>query len=143
MRSDHLWLASPFCRWVLPRCTDSLFISTSLLVDCLQPDSQCVHSGVQLTAAPWTVAPARLLCPWNFLGKNTGVGCHFLLQGRFLTLRQKEALSSGSPALTGRFFTTVPPGKPLGWIFIAAVHSQVFHSFCCNGKWDCFLNISF
>ena len=22
----------------------------------------------------------RLLCPWNSLGKNTGVGCHFLLQ---------------------------------------------------------------
>ena len=27
----------------------------------------------------------RLLCPWNFPGKNTGVGCHFLLQGIFLT----------------------------------------------------------
>ena len=24
---------------------------------------------------------ARLLCPWSSLGKNTGVGCHFLLQG--------------------------------------------------------------
>ena len=29
--------------------------------------------------------PTRLLCPWNFLGKNTGVGCHFPLQGIFLT----------------------------------------------------------
>ena len=27
----------------------------------------------------------RLLCPWDFLGKGTGVGCHFLLQGIFLT----------------------------------------------------------
>ena len=25
------------------------------------------------------------LCPWDFPGKNTGVGCHFLLQGIFLT----------------------------------------------------------
>ena len=25
--------------------------------------------------------PARLLCPWDFPGKNTGVGCHFFLQG--------------------------------------------------------------
>ena len=25
--------------------------------------------------------PARLLCPWDFPGKNSGVGCHFLLQG--------------------------------------------------------------
>ena len=29
--------------------------------------------------------PARLLCPWTFPGKNTRVGCHFLLQGTFLT----------------------------------------------------------
>ena len=29
--------------------------------------------------------PARLLCPWDFSGKNTGVGSHFLLQGIFLT----------------------------------------------------------
>ena len=29
--------------------------------------------------------PHRLLCPWAFPGKNTGVGCHFLLQGIFLT----------------------------------------------------------
>ena len=32
----------------------------------------------------WTAA-ARLLCPWDFPGKNTAVGCHFLLQGIFLT----------------------------------------------------------
>ena len=29
--------------------------------------------------------PARLLCPWNTPGKNTGVGSHSLLQGIFLT----------------------------------------------------------
>ena len=26
------------------------------------------------------------LCPWNFPGKNTGVGCHFHFQGIFPTL---------------------------------------------------------
>ena len=25
--------------------------------------------------------PSRFLCPWNFPGKNNGVGCHFPLQG--------------------------------------------------------------
>ena len=35
-------------------------------------------------AIPWTVTP-RLLCPLDFPGKNTGVGCHFLLQGILLT----------------------------------------------------------
>ena len=28
---------------------------------------------------------ARLLCPWDSPGKNTGVGCRFLLQGIFLS----------------------------------------------------------
>ena len=31
--------------------------------------------------SPWTV-DTRLLCPWDFPGKNTGVGCHFLLYWR-------------------------------------------------------------
>ena len=35
-------------------------------------------SRVQLCATLWTAAP-RLLCPQDSLGKNTGVGCHFLL----------------------------------------------------------------
>ena len=34
---------------------------------------------------PHGLYPTRLLHPWNFLGKSTGVGCHFLLQGIFLT----------------------------------------------------------
>ena len=29
--------------------------------------------------------PTRLFCPWNFLVKNTEMGCYFLLQGIFLT----------------------------------------------------------
>ena len=27
---------------------------------------------------PTDCKPTRLLCPWDSLGKNTGVGCHFL-----------------------------------------------------------------
>ena len=37
---------------------------------------------VQLIASLWTVA-ARVLCQWNYPGKNIGVGCHTLLQGIF------------------------------------------------------------
>ena len=35
-------------------------------------------------ATPWTIAH-QALCPWDFPGKNNGVGYHFLLQGIFLT----------------------------------------------------------
>ena len=34
-------------------------------------------SHVPLFATPWTAA-YRLFHPWDFPGKNTGVGCHFL-----------------------------------------------------------------
>ena len=34
---------------------------------------------------PHGLKPTRLLCPGDSLSKNTGVGCHFLLQGVFLT----------------------------------------------------------
>ena len=33
-----------------------------------------------LTVRPHRRQPTRLPCPWDSQGKNTGVGCHFLLQ---------------------------------------------------------------
>ena len=42
-------------------------------------------SHAQLFATPWTVACTKLLHPWDFPGKSTGVGCHFVLQGIFST----------------------------------------------------------
>ena len=41
-----------------------------------------VLSPVRFCVTPWTEA-ARLLYPWDSKGKNTGVGCRFLLQGIF------------------------------------------------------------
>ena len=41
-------------------------------------------SVVSDSVTPWT-EPARLLCPWDSPGRNTGVCCHVLLQGIFLT----------------------------------------------------------
>ena len=41
-------------------------------------------SGVWLFV-PHGLQRARLHCPWNSLGKNSGVGCHALLQGIFST----------------------------------------------------------
>ena len=47
-------------------------------------DTLC-HSTPLDTPLPWTQKPARLLCPGDSSGKNTGVGCHALFQGIFLT----------------------------------------------------------
>ena len=51
------------------------------------------RSVVSDSLRPRGLQPARLLCPWDFPGKNTGVGCHPLLQGIFPTQR----LSPGLP----------------------------------------------
>ena len=58
-----------------------------------------------------SAAPARLLCPWDSLGKNTG-GLSFPAPRDLLDPRI-ESSPPASPVLVGRFFTTEPPGKPI------------------------------
>ena len=50
------------------------------------------HSVVSDSLQPHGLQPTRLLCPWNFPGKNIGVGCHSLLQGIFLIQRSNLGL---------------------------------------------------
>ena len=50
------------------------------------------HSVVSDSETPWTVAHQAPLCLWDFPGENTGVGCHFLLQGIFLTQKSNHGL---------------------------------------------------
>ena len=40
----------------------------------------CVTSVMSDSVQPHGLQPTRLLPPWDSPGKNTGVGCHFLLQ---------------------------------------------------------------
>ena len=64
--------------------------------------------GIQLLQ-PHGLQPSRLLCPWDFPGKNTGVGCHFLLQGTVLTQGSNLCFlhwQAGS-------FASEPPKKPI------------------------------
>ena len=72
------------------------FSNPSLLRHPVQPEAQ-----TPISTEPWkrllsalrhsalrtslTFQPARVICPWDSSGKNTGVGCHALLQGIFLT----------------------------------------------------------
>ena len=64
--------------WSLAWRTLSITFNSSPL--CVLCHISCVH----LFATPWIIAHQTPLS-WNFPGKNTGVGYHFLLQGIFLT----------------------------------------------------------
>ena len=61
---------------------------------------------------PYRLQPTKLLYPWDSSGKNTGVGCHALLQGIFPTQESNLHLLCllhplMSPASAGGFFTTI------------------------------------
>ena len=58
------------------------------------------HSVVSDCLRPFGLYPARLLCPWGFSGKNTGMGCHFLPPGD-LPDPGIEPASPMSPVLQG------------------------------------------
>ena len=58
---------------------------------------------------PHGLQPARLLCPWGFPSKNTGVGCHFLLQGIFPT----QGSNPGLPHCRQTLYHLSHQGSPL------------------------------
>ena len=60
---------------------------------------------------PCRPEPTRLLCPWDFPGREYWSGLPLPLP-RDLLFPGIEPASLASPALAGEFFTTVPPGKP-------------------------------
>ena len=67
------------------------------LLDLLQPSVR--HSVVCDSFQVHGLQSARLLCSWNSPGKNTGVSCHFLLQGIFLTQGSNLGLCIGERTL--------------------------------------------
>ena len=57
---------------------------------------------------PHGLQPARLLCPWNFPGKNPGVGSQFPFPGHL----PDSGIEPRSPALQANSLPSEPPGKP-------------------------------
>ena len=66
------------------------------------------HSVVSHSLQPYELQPTRLRCLWDCPGKNTGVGCHFLLQRIFLTQGSNLHL----PHWQVDSLPSEPPGKP-------------------------------
>ena len=75
-----LWAEQEYC---------SLNLSVRLLLcTCMCSQSLIMSDSLQ----PHVLQPIKLLCPWDFPGKDAGVGYHTLLQGIFLTLGSNPCL---------------------------------------------------
>ena len=57
-----------------------------------------VTSVVSDSVQPHRQQPTRLLCPWDSPGKNTGVGCHFLLQ--CMKVKSESEVPQSCPTLS-------------------------------------------
>ena len=86
----------------MKRCSTSLIIAANSLQSC--PTDY---------VRPHRWKPMRLTCPWDSPGKNTGVGCHFLLQ--CMKVSESEVAQS-CPTLC-EFMDCSPPCSSIHGIF--------------------------
>ena len=70
--------------------------------------------------------PTRLSRPWDSPGKNTGVGCHFLL--RCMKVKSKSEVTQSCPTLSNPMDCS-PPGPSIHGIFQARVLGWVAIAF--------------
>ena len=101
---SHRWYCIPWRHhllWVPPALVNLMLISVMCCVGCAWSLSR-----VQLFVTPWT----DRLCPWGFFRqKNTGVGCHTLLQEIFST----QGLNPGLPHCRWILYHLNHQGSPI------------------------------
>ena len=77
--------------------------------------------------------PTRLPCPWDSPGKNTGVGCHFLLQR--MKVKSESEVAQSCPTLSDPMDCSLP-GSSMHGIFQARVleWGAIAFSVCFSSK---------
>ena len=76
------------------------------------------RSVVSDSVWPHRGQPTRLPCPWDSPGKNTGVGCHFLLQ--CMKVKSESEVAQSCPTLSDPMDCSLP-GSSIHGIFQARV----------------------
>ena len=77
---------------------------------------------------PHGLEPAKLLCPWDFPDRNTGLGCHFVLQGIFPT-RESNLIFLWLLHSQADSLSSEPPGKFLNVLQFSSV-AQLCPTLC-------------
>ena len=116
--NNSLLLTSNSTRSQYSACNKNSMLLLLLLLSCF--------SRVQLCATPQMAKPTRLRRPWDSPGKNTGVGCHFLLQCMKVKSESEDAQSC--PTLRDPMDCSLP-GSSIHGIFQARVLEWVATAF--------------
>ena len=93
-------------------------------MDCSLPGSSAAAAAAKSASVisdsvrPHRWQPTRLPRPWDSLGKNTGVGCHFLLQ--CMKVKSESEVARSCPTLSDPMDCS-PPGSSVYGIFQARV----------------------
>ena len=91
-----------------------------------------VTSVVSDSVRPHRWQATRLPRPWDSPGKNTGVGCHFLLQG--MKVKRESEVAQSCPTPSDPMDCSLP-GSSVHGIFQARILEWVAISFSSAWKW--------
>ena len=94
----------------------------------------CVTSVVADSVRPHRWEPTRLPRPWDSPGKNTGVGCHFLLQWR--KVKSEREVAQSCPTFSDPMDCS-PPGSSVHGILQARVlewGAIAFSNYMCTSN---------
>ena len=106
------WFPPPYCSVYVRSVTQSC-LALCVPMDCSTPGSYCL---------------------WKFSGRNTGVGCRFLLQGIFLTQGSNLSLLYCRQTL----YRLCHKGSPN---LSVVVDLQRCANLCCTAKWPSYTHI--
>ena len=79
LKKTNKWKDS-LCSWIGRISTDKTHVVPKGIYRFSAAAAAAVASAVSDSARPHRRQPIRLPRPWDSPGRNTGVGCHFLLQ---------------------------------------------------------------
>ena len=93
-----------------------------------------------LTVQPHRRPPTKLPRPWDSLGKNTGVGCHFLLQ--CVKVKSESEVAQSCPTLSDLMDCSLPgssihgifQSRVLEWVLLPSLIKLADAEIKCGGK---------
>ena len=96
LKKTNKWKDS-LCSWIGRISTDKTHVVPKGIYRFSAAAAAAVASAVSNSVRPHRRQPTRLPRPWDSLGKNTGVGCHFLLQR--MKVKSESEVAQSRPTL--------------------------------------------